>query len=347
MSFRTKRKKIILMLQEALCAAFIFFACRIFVAHAQDVQSKAWIDSTSYRIGDWIVVHHEVRAPKEMKLVLPSPKDSIGSFDLISQSQPTESEEDGSSVWTKTFTLTQFDSGSFMIPGLVTNYYKTNDTTAYSSSTQPLSVSIKGVELDSTQSFKDIKDVMHVSLTVWDYLLYAGIVIVIAALIFFGYRYYKKRKEKPVEIEHVKPLRPAHELAFEALQQLEEKHLWEKGADKDYQSELTEIIRQYIENRFHAPALEMTSNELIARLIFLGIERALIEELNLVLYCADMTKFAKYHPMPNEHVTAMKTAYHFIDETKLVVDLSSNTDGQMKTLENSTADISESDVKNV
>ena len=299
------------------------FLCLTIVAGAQQVTSKAWVDSTTFRLGDWIVVHHEIRAPKELRVQAPSPKDSIGTFEIVSQTTPEESESDGMRVIEKSFTLTKFDSGKYVIPSIPTNYYKGNDTTVFQTFTQPIDITIRGVMLDTTQTFKDIKEVLHVSLTIWDYLLYGGIILLLAAAGYFGYRYYKKMKEKPPKEETpVAPPRPAHEIALEALSDLEKKHLWESGADKLYESEVTEIIRQYIENRHSIPALEMTSNDLISRLVFVGIHRELLEEMNTFFRCADMTKFAKYHPTPLEHQAAMRTAYRYVDATKITEETS-------------------------
>ncbi len=285
-------------------------------AHSQQVECNANIDSTNYRIGDWIVVHLKVKAPKAYKVILPSPKDSVDGFEFVTQSNAEESEEGTHKIFSKNITFTKFDSGAYTIPPFVTTVYKPNDTTTYTFLSQSLSVIIKGIEIDTTQTFKDIKDVLHVSLTFWDYLLYFGIVVALAALGFFGYKYYKRRGEKPVKLEP-EPVIPSHIIAIKALHELEEKHLWEKGADKEYQSELTEILRRYFEDRFHVPALEMTTNEIISHIIFTGIDQLLVEELNVILRCADMTKFAKYHPTSNEHQYALKVGYRFVDETKI------------------------------
>lgn len=292
----------------------IFFS---YVAlQAQQIESSSRIDSSNYRIGEWINVHLEVKAPKDFRVIIPSPKDSLGQFDIVNQDQVKESEDHETKFYSKTFTITKFDSGSFSIPSIITTYYKPNDTSSYVIATQPISVTFKTIQIDSTSTFKDIKDVMHVSLTIWDYLLYLGIVLAVTAIGYYGYTYYKKRQERPKEAPPDIIIQP-HIIALESLHNLEEKHLWEKNLDKEYQSELTDILRRYIEDRYKIPALEMTSNELISQIVFSGIDRPLIEELNSILQRADLTKFAKYHPAPNEHSFAMSSAYHFVEETKL------------------------------
>lgn len=302
-------------MKRIIICSTLFIFCSFIAVRAQQIESSSSIDSSNYRIGEWINVHLEVKAPKDFRVVIPSPKDSIGQFDIVNQDQAKESEESGIKIYSKTFTITKFDSGFFSIPPIITTYYKPNDTSSYIVATQPLPVTIKTIQVDSTGSFKDIKDVMHVSLTIWDYLLYLGIILAVIALSYFGYKYYKKRQERPEEAPP-EVIIPPHVVALESLHHLEEKHLWEKGFDKEYQSELTDILRRYIEDRYRIPALEMTSNELISQIVFSGVDRPLIEELNSILQRADLTKFAKYHPAPNEHSFAMKGAYHFIDESK-------------------------------
>src|SRR5690606_11240348 len=98
------------------------------------------------------------------------------------------------------------------------------------------------------------------------------------SLVFIGlsglvvYQYFRKRNKTPKEPEIVyTPI----EKATISLKQLEEKHLIEKGAVKEYYSELTDITKTYIEEAVKFPAMENTTNELLENLKRTAIRRKL------------------------------------------------------------------------
>ncbi len=295
-------------------AAHILLLLAAVAAHAQSIDVTARTDSAGYRIGDWIRLRLESRAPKEYRQILPVLKDSVGRFEIVSAGETAEEESGDLRICRRDITLIAFDTGACAVPPLTVTVIKPNDTTHYRYSSQPVHLTIRGVEVDTTKPFRDITDVLHIPLTVWDYLLYVGLLLAAAALVYAGYRWYT-RKPAPAAAPEPEPDIPPHAAALEALAALEQQHLWERGEDKRYQSELTEILRQYIERRYRIRALEMTTNELIPHLVFAGIGRAEIEGLNGLLTRADLTKFAKHHPSPQEHQAAMAGARRFVEAT--------------------------------
>ena len=71
-----------------------------------------------------------------------------------------------------------------------------------------------------------------------------------------------KRAEEPAYI----PPRPAHEIAMEKLASLEQSGWLDKEDYKTYQSELTYILREYLEGRFNIQAMESTTAEIIKQM---------------------------------------------------------------------------------
>ena len=97
-----------------------------------------------------------------------------------------------------------------------------------------------------------------------------------------------------------------------ALDNLAEKKLWQNGRDKEFHTELTEILRQYIEARFAVPAMEKTSDEILDELYELAeSQKASLANLKQILSIADLVKFAKYHPYADENQL-------FVEQTKKV-----------------------------
>lgn len=281
---------------------------------AQDITASLHVDSTRYLIGEWIVVDLHVTAPKDARIQLPASSADFEKADFISMKEQSVEEKNGRKVYARRYTLASFDTGKVEVQALVKSFVG-DDTSVVRS--EPLVLEIRTVELDTSITFKEIKDVLDVPLTVWDYLLYAGIILAIVALLYFGWRWYKRRPEPETAVE-IPPDVPAHEIALQRLHELEAKNMWQNGNAKEYQSELTEILRWYIEHGHGVPALEQVTSEIIAGIALHGFEPHLITRLEQVLRVADMTKFAKYLPMPSEHHEALKFAYEFIEKTKPV-----------------------------
>jgi hypothetical protein len=286
------------------------------VLQAQDVKVTAAIDSNKYLIGQWIVTHLTVEAPNNIRVFLPTKPEQFDKATFVSATPEKVTEQNGVKRYVQDLTLTCFDTGAFNFTVSV-RCLKPNDTTNYSFASNPVAVEIATVKLDTMITFKDIKEVMHVSLTIWDYLLYIGIVLVIAGGVWYGYRWWKKRPAPVVAEAPPPPPLPAHIIALQKLHTLEDKRLWQAGQAKAYQSELTDTLREYVEKRFEFPALEETTGEIIAGITLQGLEPALITDVEHILRTADMTKFAKYQPTPQEHLTAMAVSYDFVDKTMI------------------------------
>lgn len=112
----------------------------------------------------------------------------------------------------------------------------------------------------------------------------------------------------------VKKLIPAHKKAITGIERLKTEHTDISGNQKAYYTELTTIIRQYIAERFHFNAMEMTSREIISRLRQESEEA--VNELIELFRVADLVKFAKHSAMMGENDTNLMNALSFINETK-------------------------------
>lgn len=85
---------------------------------------------------------------------------------------------------------------------------------------------------------------------------------------------------------------------------------------KTYYTLLTDVIRQYIKERFGFNAMEMTSTEIISRLQQES-DKKMIDELRELFMTADLVKFAKYSTLINENDANLVNAVEFINTTKL------------------------------
>ncbi len=140
------------------------------------------------------------------------------------------------------------------------------------------------------------------------------IVLISIAVFLYAWRKYKKDGQ----LIGKKYIPTPYEIASEALKELKSKKLWEQGMEKEYFTELTDILRNYMYGRFGINAMEMTSRQIINSLKNneeTNDKRAYIRQ---ILNMADFVKFAKVRPLPADNVASFDNAVKFVEETKPV-----------------------------
>ena len=211
------------------------------------------------------------------------------------------------------YTLTSFDDTLYYLPPMTVKI----DGKAYKS--KSLALKVLTIEVDTTnveQFFgpKDVQDNPFLwsdwSLSFW----LSVILLVLLALCY--YLYLRLRDNKPIisRIRIVKRLLP-HQKAMKEIEQIKADKMVTSENSKEYYTKLTDTLRKYIEERYGFNAMEMTSSEIIEKLMAVQDEKALSELRHLFL-TADLVKFAKYSTLINENDQNLVNAIAFIDQTK-------------------------------
>jgi hypothetical protein len=213
--------------------------------------------------------------------------------------------------------ITCFDSGQYRIPPFRFDIREAvkNDSVF----TNWLALNVMTLKIDTTKGPVDIKLPFDAPLTLKEVTPYIlGIILIGALLFFLLYSIKRKKKNLPLFVKPPKPKEPAHLWALRELDRIREEKLWQKDKIKEYYSELTEVLRIYIEERFSIPAMEQTSAEILTSF---EDHKNLVSEktfgyLSRILPLADLVKFAKYAPLPDDHNIVLANAYLFVNETK-------------------------------
>jgi hypothetical protein len=282
------------------------------VLKAQDVTAVARVDSSSYLVGDVIRVSIDLNHPPGTAFK-PLVRDTLGSFTVLEP--PSVSPESGTSGRIG-IGLSRYDSGHVAIPPITIGYTLPGDTAAKTISTQSIPVFVALAPVDTSMPIKDLKPPIEIPLSLAEWALIVGGILAVAALVFFGYRYWKKRQRKTTEQPLVVQTKPPHEIAMEALGLLKQKKLWQQGLTKEYYSEVTGIIRQYFENRFHVMALEQTTDEILSTLTPHVRSGEVLRQIGGFLGLADLVKFAKFAPGITENEQALVMAYEIVEKTR-------------------------------
>ena len=289
------------------------FCCMDAQTQNQHIVAQAAVDSTNFLIGDGIRVRINFQHPKG-SVIQAQFGDTLGGFAVLER-LPSSSQTDTTS--TATVTVARYETGEAILPPFPFAVNVPGDS-AHHVSTNSLVVTIHAVAVDTTKDIRDLKPPLGIPLTPAEIMLLSGIVLAIAAAVYFGYRYWKKRKEKRSG-KAVDPAlqRPAHVIAFEELAILKEKRLWQQGRVKEFYSDVTGIFRQYLENRYAMKALEETTDEIMDGLRVLRFPDSLRENAGRILHRADLVKFAKYQPLVPEHEEMIAVVYGIVERTKI------------------------------
>ena len=274
----------------------------LFLTHSiVSAQVIANLDTNNILIGDHITFTIEGETENDNEW--PIFTDSIGNLELLSISEIDSIPTENGWKLKQEFILTQWDSGFYYIPSISVGNEKTADFV----------VTVNTINLEEDSEAKDIKGPIDAPVTFSEVLTYLLGGIIIGLLIYLLIRYLKR--EKPIEIitRKAKVVLPPFEIALTQLEELKIKKKWQSGEIKAYYSDLSEIVRTYIENGLHTPAMEMLTDDIIDRLKARKIDTA---QLSILLNTADMAKFAKAQPTSAENELAITFAFEFIHQTK-------------------------------
>jgi len=294
--------------------------------NAQEITVNAKLDTFQIEIGDQVYFKLNVVQPSDSYVIFPKFKNEIiDGIDIVSIGQiDTIQSVNKKLSLTQGYLITSFDDSLFNIPPFP--FISGNDTT-YSNS---ISFDVQMVSLDSatiskidTNQVLKIFDVKSPIDTPWtfkeflqNYYLY---IIGFIALVLIGLLIHyiiKRRKENKPLFKISKPKEPAHIIALRSLNKLKQKKLWQADKEKAYYSELTYILREYLENRYEISALDRTSHELLELIKHSNIiEKERFTELSQILILGDLAKFAKFKPLPDENDLSLKNAFSIVENT--------------------------------
>ncbi len=283
------------------------------------IEVTSAVDTSRITIGDRITYTITIDHVDTMRVEKPGEGVNLGQFEIKDYKVHDPLRMDGRISQKFEYVISVFDTGAYIIPAFPVAYFPTDSLMDYRLiEASAIAIYVESVIQDEERELRDVKAPIEIP---YDYLMLISVlasVILIGVLVYLGYRFYRKRKEDGYLIKPHEPARPAHEVALEALEELIGKNLIGKGEIKLFYSEISEIIRRYIEGRYYVPALEETSREILQELQNQDLTDQTSSTIKAFLELSDLAKFAKYFPSEKENTDVVNWAKDFIELTKVV-----------------------------
>ncbi|MGM0635384.1 MAG: BatD family protein [Bacteroidota bacterium] len=255
-------------------------------------QATASLDRDSIKIGEQIIYTITVETSADDQVVFPEDQ-SFVPLEMVEAFKIDTSQIEPKLRLTREYALTQFDSGSYVIPP---QFIQLKEGELL---TDSLKVEVHNVEVDTTKqklfpakNYIEVKRPFSIPSWVWKSLVS---LLILAGLVYLIYLLWKRKKEKAENL-------PPYEQALKSLQELDESPLIKERNLREYYSILTNISRRYLEDKVEVRALEYTTRELVDELQQMknagkiNLSQETISDFKQILERADLAKFARSQP---------------------------------------------------
>lgn len=261
-------------------------------------QTEAWLEADTIALGDQTV------------LSIPLGGDTMPAIDLGGSTVLVLGQRVDTATRTLQSVVTSFDPGEHWLR---------------LGGDDSLLLVVTDVDVDTASAeIRDIAPIQRVPYTLWEILRWVLLAWAVAAVAIVVWWLIVRKKRHGSLFVHHEPedTRTPEERALQSLETLRTSRMWQAGKVKEYYTELTDIVRRFIEEATDIRATDMTSDECVNALTTAGLSadtakprvvmQSDIQALRDIFTTADLVKFAKSEPMPNEHDASMNKAVEFV-----------------------------------
>ena len=305
----------------------------LFSVQAQRVSVQATVQPSEILIGERALINLQVIAPKETEILFPVYQDSIvGGLEVLSMGNPDTTITDNVRTINMKYLVTSFDSTLYFIPSMpvsdgidtiMSNSFGLKVTAPeLKDSTLAYLEKMNSGETDSIDfeqlQLSDIKPIQKLPFSWKDFLglLWIPLIILLLLAIIGTIIYFIIRRNKKGYFFTPPPVLPPHVRAMNSLEKIKSEKIWQQERYKEFYTQLTDVLRRYMSERYGINSLEMTTGEILSIIRTKSEEDSVYENLKQVLIVADLVKFAKYKPFTNENDLSLMNAYFFVNQTK-------------------------------
>ena len=301
-------------MKKILLSIFLTFAL-INISFAGEITVRSSIEPSEILIGQQASFKIELTQDKDEKVSWPQFADTIATNVSIIEKLATDtvSLPDNRISITSEYLVSSYDSGFYYIPEFVF------ETASQKVSSNPVGLTVNTVQVnEQTDDIHAEKDIMSAPFSWIEFAQWSGIglaiILIIAIIVLLLMRFVFKKKVTIIP-EEPEVILPAHVVALEKLEQIKNEKIWQQGQIKQFYTQLTDVIREYLSRAYSINAMEMTTDEIVA----LVKKNKDLDEIRIVLKemleLSDLVKFAKFIPLENENEKAVLDAFMIVEKT--------------------------------
>lgn len=300
---------------KAFCAWLLLLMPICTAIQAQNTPKpkiNIYADTTQMRIGEQIKWVIEVETDSTQPVRFPEQERSLGTMEIVEINPIDTQRVQNRFRLRKEYLLTQFDSGSYVIPSFP---LKISTETYY---TDSLAIKVFDVPVDTLkQKMYDIKDIteVEVSSRFWHFFaLVSGLLLMLGSGLYIWWYLRRKKQEAEQDL-------PPYERAVKEIELLNQHTLNSQQDYKNFYTRLTDILRKYYDEELHLDLTECTTDEIITRIETLinanklALNLSNLQDLKLTLKTADLVKFARLSTDPNDAAQDRDAIKAFIGHT--------------------------------
>ena len=301
-------------MKKIFLSIFLAFAL-VNISFAGEISVKATLEPNEILIGQQSTYKLELIQPATEKVSWPQFSDTLAANVQILEKLKTDTLEisDGRISITSEYLVSSYDSGFYYVPEFLF------ETATEKVTSNPVGLTVNTVQVnEQTDDINAEKDIMSapfswIELARWSGIgLAAVLIIAIIVLLLMRFVFNKKVTILPETPEVVLP---AHVVALQKLEQIKTEKIWQQGQIKQFYTDITDVIREYLSGAYGINAMEMTTDEIVA----LVKKNKDLDEIRLVLKdmleLSDLVKFAKFVPLENENEKAVLDAFMIVEKT--------------------------------
>ena len=301
-------------MKKIFLSIFLFFAL-VNITLAGEISVRISIEPSEILIGEQASLKIELTQDKDDKVSWPQFSDTIATNVSIIEKLATDtiSLPDNRISITSEYLVSSYDSGFYYIPEFVF------ETTSQKVTSNPVGLTVNTVQVnEQTDDIHAEKDIMSAPFSWIELAQWSGIglaiILIIAIIVLLLMRFVFKKKVTIIP-EEPEVILPAHVVALEKLEQIKTEKIWQQGQIKQFYTQLTDVIREYLSRAYSISAMEMTTDEIVA----LVKKNKDLDEIRIVLKemleLSDLVKFAKFIPLENENEKAVLDAFMIVEKT--------------------------------
>lgn len=283
---------------------------------AQQPVATIKFDSTDLLIGDEARGNIILNSPEGMSINFPFVteywKDKKFELKALSD-QEVKNGDGGIQITTQNVVLIFWDTGSYQLPPLPFVYIKNNRSDTFFAEVPLIRVDFPAGITGDTAYVAPIKSIMGEAKTFWDYILDYKLFIFIffglIAVLVVGYLAIKIVRTMEARRKQLTP----EGKALKELERLLHANFIDQKRFADYHEGISQIIREYLYNRFQLKAPQATTKDVLKMITLDHISDALKLEMKEVLETSDLVKFAKASPLDSANQFAAEYIRKLVD----------------------------------